>query len=448
MSTSTTAAARVGTFAFMRRFRADPFASFAQFQREHGDFIVTTVIPGLTNYLIFSPELTHEILVERAAEFQKAALGKRLLAGTFGNGLFFSEGEFWQRQRKLIQPALHHMRVRAYADQMTTQTYRMIDHWLSDPQPIDLVKAIRALTLTIVVEALFKTDVAGLTEEIGIAMGELGTALSAQTVNIVDTLMPDWIPTPVNRHKKRALVRLNPILYNLIAERRANRQDTGDLLSMFLNAVDEESGEQMTEGQIRDELMTMFIAGHETSATALSWALVELMRNPMITGQLRTEIDRVTQGRPVQLDDLGQLPLVQNVVKEALRLYPPVIFIARQAIQPLQIGRVTIPASALINLMVYPIQRDPRWYDQPEQFNPDRWTAEFEKQLPKCAYLPFGAGPRICVGNGFANLEMQLVLAAIIQRVDLKSIETNPIMPSFGIAMGFKTPVVIRPLSR
>jgi cytochrome P450 len=425
-----------------RGFTTNGFNLLTDIQRDYGDLVQIQVLPWLSEWMIFSPELAHDILVEHPEQYKKADLGRQMLRDSFGNGIFFSEGDFWKRQRKLAQPAFHHTRINIYAKNMVEQTKNFTANW-QDGAVIDLDKAMHALTLTIVVNALFKTDISEETGQIGAAMQLLGSALGEQTASVVQAFMPPWVPTPVNLRKKSAVNSLNTIIYRLIAEHRARPEDRGDLLSMFLAAKDEETGEQMTDLQIHDELMTMFIAGHETSAIALTWALIELARRPEITARLTADLDRVLAGRMPILEDLPQLPLLSQVVKETLRLYPPAIFAIRQSLRPMTLGGKTVKKADLIALMIVQIHRDPRWYDDPLTFRPDRFAGDLEKTLPKSAYMPFGAGPRVCIGNGFAMLEMQIVLATLLQRFNFELIAQD-IRPKFGLTLSFASPVQVR----
>jgi cytochrome P450 len=430
------------------KFRVDGINTLIGLHRDYGDFVSMNALPGMKNYLLFSPEVAHDILVTNAAQFRKPTLAKRMFETSFGNGLFFSEGDFWRRQRKLAQPAFHHARIRIYAEDMVRHTQRLLERW-QHGGIIDLDKEMHALTLTIVVNALFKTDVSGLTDQVGEAMKELGDTTLIQMTSPIHVMMPAWVPTNINRRKQHAVDTINRIIFQLIAEHRKSGKDTGDLLSVFITARDEDTGEYMSDAQIRDELMTMFIAGHETSAVGLAWALLEISRNPEIERKLHAEVDGVLQGRVPSLEDLPNLPFTQKIVKETLRLYPPAIFISRQPLEPKEIGDARIRTSDLINIVTIAIHRDPRWYSDPDRFDPDRFTAEFEKSLPKCTYMPFGTGPRICIGNGFAMLEMQLVLATLAQCFRFVAAPgTEPVKPSFNITLGFHDPLRMELVAR
>ncbi len=427
-----------------RRFASDGFNLLQELQQNYGDLVQIAVMPGLSQWMIFSPELAYDILIAHPENYKKADLGRQMMRDSFGNGLFFSEGDFWKRQRKLAQPAFHHVRINAYAQEMVDRTLTQSAGWQNSTL-IDIDKAMHALTLTIVVNALFKTDISGETDRIGAAMQTLGSALAQQTASVVSAFMPTWVPTPVNRRKKTAVNELNEIIYRLIAEHRARPQDKGDLLSMFLAVRDDETGDQMSDLQIHDELMTMFIAGHETSAIALAWALIELARQPDIAARLTADLDSVLGERTPTLEDLPKLPLLELVVKETLRLYPPAPFVVRQSLKPTSFGGKSVRKSDLITLVTMQIQRDPRWLDNPLTFRPERFANGAERALPKCVYMPFGAGPRVCIGNGFAMLEMQIVLATLLQRFSFELVTpTEDIRPKFGITLAFTSPVQMR----
>jgi cytochrome P450 len=428
---------KLNPFKVTAQMRADPLGLMKQLQRDYGDLVLVVDMPGLKSYAVFSPEIAYEMLVRQADRFVKPDLGKKMMESSFGNGIFFSEGDFWRRQRKLAQPAFYHTRLSAYVDDMMQRTEPLLTRWQTLSE-VDLDREMHALTLVIVINALFKTDVSGLTERVGAAMNDLGTAVGEQSKSILAAMLPNWVPTTLNRRKQHAVDVINPILYGMIAEHRAAGDDKGDLLSALMQVQDEETGEHMSDQQVRDELMTMFIAGHETSALALTWALIELAKHPEVEARLHAEIDSVLAGRMPTIADVPALPYTAMIIKETLRLYPPAPFIARQPAADMELMGAKLPKTAIINIMPYIIHRDPRWYNDPDAFIPERFTGDFEKQLPKCAYIPFGTGPRVCIGNGFAMLEMQLVLAAIIQRYQARLKPNQPdIKPTMNITLGF-----------
>jgi cytochrome P450 len=430
--------------AITAQMRSDPLGLMMQLQRDYGDLVLVVDLPTLKSYAVFSPEIAYEMLVKQADRFVKPELGKKMMASSFGNGIFFSDGDFWRRQRKLAQPAFYHTRLTNYADAMVKSTDALLTRWRSLSE-VEINKEMHALTLVIVTHALFKTDVSGLTDRVGDAMNDLGRAVGDQSRSILAAMLPNWVPTPLNRRKQRAIDIINPILHTMIAEHRAANEDKGDLLSALMQVQDEETGERMSDQQVRDEVMTMFIAGHETSALALTWALILIARHPEVESKLRAEIKSVLAGHLPTLADIPALPYTAMVIKETLRLYPPAPFIARQPADNIEFMGVKLPKSAVINIMPYVIHRDPRWFENPNDFVPDRFAGDFEKQLPKCAYIPFGTGPRVCIGNGFAMLEMQLVLAAIIQRYRVSLLpDQGEIKPTMNLTLGFDRPVKMK----
>lgn len=417
-------------------FRQDPLGFIMAMLRDYGDFVT---LPGpfyQPGFLLNNPDLLQEVLVRQADKFQKPAIFKKIFKSSFGNGLFLSEGDFWKRQRRLAQPAFHHKRIQAYAEAMVGHTQRILVTWQAGQwRKID--EDMHDLTLQIVVDALFQAKITSAADDIRAAMAELGLAVSEQAMNPLKAMSPEWLPTAVNRRKARASAKLDAIVYPLIEERRRSGVDTGDLLSMFLLAVDEESGEKMNDLQVRDEVMTMFIAGHETTALALTWAWVLLAQHPAVEAKLQAELGQVLAGRSPTLTDLANLPYTELIVKEVLRLYPPAWVMLRQSVTEVELGGYGIPKGAIVSITPYAVHRHPAYYDQPEQFLPERFSPDasgepLEKRLPRFAYLPFGGGPRICIGNSFAMMEARLLLATIAQRYRLQlppghRVEANPL---------------------
>ena len=421
-------------------FRKDPIGLVMGLRKQYGDFVVIPMpFNLLTTNIIYHPDLIHEVLVTHADQFEKPAILKRVFRSSFGNGLFFSEGTFWKRQRRLMQPAFHHVRIHAYGDDMVRYAQRMVEQW-HDNEIRRLDREMRALTLTIIVNALFKTDVSGQTEQVGKAMESLGQAIVEQATSLLKAMIPDWVPTAFNRQKQSGVAAINNIIYDMIAKRRATGLDTGDLLSVLLQAKDEETGETMSDLQVRDELMTLFIAGHETTATTLAWAWVEIARHPEVEARLRAELGRVLGGRPPHLDDLPNLPYTAAVIKEALRMYPAAWLLFRQSRANLEIGGTIIRKNSIFWISPYAVHRDSRWFDQPDEFIPERFLEE--KPLHKFAYFPFGGGSRICIGSGLAMMEAQLVLATVAQQFSFEL--TSPVEMLAGGTLAFKAPVRVR----
>lgn len=435
---------QISFFNNQRRFQREGAGFTVGLRRDFGDMIYLDVpfLPRI--YFLFHPDHIHELLVQSAHQIEKPELITRVLRSSFGNGIFSSGGTFWRRQRRLIQPAFHHAGLGQYAEQMVAQTEKRIAQW-REGDIRDIGLEMHALTLTIVVEALFSADVSGETDIISGAMHDLGVAIAAQGASLPLAFVPDWVPLPVMRRKRHGVETINQIIYRMIAERRTAGEANSpkDLLTALVFAKDAETGEDMNDLHVRDELMTLFIAGHDTTASLLGWVWVLLARHPEIEAKLQDELKTVLNGRAPALADLPQLPFTEQVIKEALRLYPPAWFIMRQAKEALVIGGESLHQNAIIFVFPYATHRDERWFSGPEQFVPERWDNAFEKSLPKGAYFPFGMGPRVCIGNGFALMEAQLLLATIAQSFVLELLtEARPVRATG--TLGFEQPVQVR----
>ena len=401
----------------------DPDFELMTFMRNavqtYGEVVYWTMWPYRV-YLLENPEHIHQVLVKQARSFHKSPFYRSILGKFLGNGLLVSDGEYWQRQRRLSQPAFHTGRISAYADTMVEYTLRALADW-RDGEVIEVDREMMHLTLAIVAKTLFDADVSADSDEVRAAM-EVLQEVSIEDARAIFSL-PEWLPTAHNRQRRAAVETLDEIIMAFVKERRASGQDEGDLLSMLLAA--EEDGAGMTDSQVRDEAMTLFLAGHETTANALNWTWYLLAHYPEVEAKLHAEIDAVLGGRPATLADLKRLPYTAQVIKEAMRLYPPAWNVARQAIEDVEIGGYTIEAGSLVFVPIFLVHRDPRWYAEPDVFRPERWTEEFEQNLPRFAYLPFGGGPRICIGNNFAQMEATLLLATIAGRYRLRLVEPD-----------------------
>jgi cytochrome P450 len=399
---------------------------------------------GTAVYLL-DPDDAHDMLVRRPDLFVKPRLLNRLTAGSFGQGLFNSEGDAWKRRRKLMQPHFHHVHIRHYAGHMTAQAEAMMARW--GEGGVRLLDAdMHALTFGVVMRSLFSADADDTTDEIAVAMHDLGDALTRQSRNPYYVALPAWLPLPVFRQKRRGERALDRLVRELAAQRRALGEANAprDLLTMLVFSRDEETGEPLDDQAIHDELVTLYIAGHETTALTLDWAFYLLSQHPNIAARLRDELDRVLGGDPPTLDALPQLPCTQGVVKETLRLYPPAWFVSREPLEDVTLSSGDVlPKGSLILAISYGTHRDPALYDAPQAFRPERWVGDFEKSLPKGAYYPFGMGPRVCIGNGFAMMEAQLVLATLAQRYHVEVLDA----PEFrvgALTLGFRYPVRAR----
>jgi cytochrome P450 len=405
----------MGLVRAIRMFGGDQLATMLKLRDQYGPTYSVTV--GGERVVVFSqPEHLHAILVEHADSFYKDADytdEKRGLARFVGQGLITSDGALWKKQRKLVAPAFHAKRIAAYADTMTTYTTSLIDMW-RDGETRDIAKEMAALTIRIVGKTLFDVDATG--ENAAPVLSAMETIQESQGTL---TLVPEWIPTPANLRKKRSVRELDRLVYGIIGERQANEADRGDLLSMLVSARDEH-GQPMEPQQIRDEAVTLFLAGHETTANTLNWTFTLLAQNPEIEATLHEELDAVLGGRAPTMADLDQLQYTEQVIKESMRLYPPAWSIGRVAIEDVQIGEWTLPRGTRAGIVTYMTHHDPALWDQPERFDPTRFGPEREATTPKYAYLPFGGGPRVCIGNHFAMMEAKLLLAGIASRYQLR----------------------------
>ncbi|MEM8530500.1 MAG: cytochrome P450 [Chloroflexota bacterium] len=396
----------------MQAFRNDRLNLYLNVNRTCGD-IGSFRVGRQQIILVTSADLVQTILVDHAADFEKSPILRYFGGPVLGNGLLTSENEFHKRQRKLIAPAFQHRRISGYADIMASYSEQLQQPWQTG-ETIDVAHEMMRLTLWIVGKTLFDTDVLTEAEDVGDALTEAMLSFNAKISSPIPTPLT-W-PTPQNRRFFNAVKRLDDIIYHIIQKRRESTDDHGDLLSILLQSHYEDDGSFMTDQQVRDEVMTLFLAGHETTANAMAWSWYLLTQNPVVYTRLREEVDRVLAGRTPTTDDLPNLPYTLQVLKEAMRLYPPAHMISRQAQRDLTIAGYQIPAGTIVAISPYAIHRRSDYFPDPERFDPERWTPEHEEQLPRHAYMPFGGGPRVCIGNHFAMMEGQIILATLAQR--------------------------------
>jgi len=400
-------------------FRRDILGFFARCAREYGD-VVPLRVPRRKLVLLSHPDLIEEVLTARARHTTKTVLVQSLRP-VLGDGLLLSEGEHWLRQRRLIQPAFHRQRIAAYGDVMAGYADRAMATW-KDGEARDVHADMMAVTQAIVAKTLFDADVSDATWDVGHALHVLMEDFSRRRTRLIE--LPAWVPTPARRRARAAIERLDRIVYGIIAARRASGEDRGDLLSMLLHARDADDGSRMTDRQVRDEIMTLFLAGHETTAVSLSWTWYLLAQHPAVEARLVDELRGVLGGRLPTVADLPRLRYTEMVVTESMRLHPPVYSLTRRVAEPCEVGGHAIAPETVLVMSQWVVHRDPRWYDAPATFQPDRWEDDLAKRLPRYAYFPFGGGPRLCIGNTFALMEATLLLATIAQRF------------SFGLAPG------------
>jgi len=408
---------------------ADPLAVFLGWAREFGDIFYYRAA-WIHVYFLNHPDLIEAVLVRNYQNFLKDHVVRKS-RWFFGDGLLTNEGESWLRQRRLSQPAFHRERIASYAKIMTGYAEEMLASWKDknkDGEICDMHQEMMQLTLRIVVRALFNVE----SEEIG----EISAAMNVLMRNSVGLrlLLPPvarYLPTPAMNEFRRSIKQLDKTVYGIIARRRETESDSGDLLSILMQARDEDAS-GMNDKQLRDEVMTFLLAGHETTALALSWTWYLLGQNPEAEQKLHEELDRVLNGRDPAFSDLQRLPFSERVIKESLRLYPPAWGLARTVIKEFELGGYRIPAGANVVMSTWVVHRDPRYFPEPAKFDPDRWLPEKAQKLPKFAYFPFGGGPRQCIGASFAMMEATLLLATIAQRFQFRAVSGDPITPEAG----------------
>jgi len=389
--------------------------------KQYGD-IVFFKVGNERIYLFNHPDLIRDVLVTNQKNFTKSRAlvrAKKVL----GEGLLTSEGEFHLRQRRLAQPAFHRDRISAYGRSMVEYADRVRSRW-TDAQSLDVHDEMMKLTLAIVAQTLFSADVENEAAEIGEA---LTTAFAAFNLGILPfSELLEKLPLPYIKRFEAARARLDETIYRIIDERRATGEDKGDLLSMLLLAQDTEGdGGGMTDTQIRDESMTIFLAGHETTANALSWTWYLLSQHPEIEARFHHEVDALGDRLP-RPDDLPSLPYTRMILAESMRLYPPAWAVGRRAINDFDASGYTIPARSMVLMSQFIMHRDPRFHPEPERFDPERWRPEIAAIRPKFSYFPFGGGTRVCIGEQFAWMEGILILATIAQRWKLRYLGTSP----------------------
>jgi cytochrome P450 len=392
--------------------RGDTIGYLTKCAREYGDVVFFRFL-GVPACFVNRPDCIESVLVTQNNNFVKSK-DYRAMRRVLGNGLLLSEGEFWRRQRKLIQPAFHQERIAAYAEIMVGYTQRMLASW-SDGQTLDIHEAMIRLTLGIVAKTLFDADVSHEAEDVDAALSVLMGKFLRQAG--LALLLPTWVPLPTSHLLKHAVGRLDKVIYGIIEQRRASGQMSGDLLSVFLQVQDDE-GIGMTDRQLHDEIMTLFLAGHETTANVLSWTWLLLGQNPDVEQKLIEELGRVLRGRVPTPADLPRLVYTDTVLRESMRLYPPVWVIGRRALAPFRLGEYELPADTNVLISQLIMHRDARYFPEPQRFDPDRWSASDPRAaaLPRFAYFPFGGGPRVCIGAGFGMMEAVFLLATVAQQ--------------------------------
>jgi cytochrome P450 len=411
-------------------FRRDILGFYERWTHDYGE-IVGLRFGAFPSVLISNSDYAEQVLVKNHRNFIKFPLFFRHVQAIFGQGLLTSEGEFWHRQRRLAAPAFHLQRVHGYGAAMVQDTERMLADW----RPGELRDAhtdMMALTLRVAAKTLFNAEVDEHVAEIGEAFDTIVEEIVSRTRRPIR--IPDVIPIPGNVRYLRSVRRIDRLVNAIIKQRRRDGGDHGDLLSMLMMARDDD-GQPMSDRQLRDEVITLLIAGHETTALALSWTWYLLSQNPDVDAKLAAELREVLGGRVPTVSDLPRLKYTEQVITESMRLYPPAWGIGREAIADCEIGGYAIPGGTTVLISAWVSHRNPKHFPEPLVFRPERWAGDFAATLPRFAYIPFGGGPRICIGNRFAMMEAVLILATVAQRFRLEWQSDHPVVPLPSITL-------------
>lgn len=429
------------SFAEIQLFRDEQLAFISQLAKEYGGIVHVKML-WFDLIFVNEPDLIRELLIKQSNHLHKDQFAGAVFRRVLGNGVFSAEGKQWKKQRKMVQPAFHAQRIQEYTNVMAEYTREMVAGWRpGDTRPIDV--DLTRLTLRIIAKTIYNVDIQSKTAEIGRLMREITETAEAQLK--MAFVPPKWLPTKVNRRQNRALQAVRGLLLEIIEERRVSGRDEGDLLSMLLSARDED-GNPMPDEQLLDECITLFFAGHDTTAATLMWCWALLGQNPFVAQQLIAELDSVLGDDPITFEQLANLPYLEAVVKESMRLYPPAFGIARQVIEPFTIGEHTFPKGATVIFNIFVTHRRTDLYDEPEVFKPERWLDGDDPG--RYAYLPFGAGPRICLGNMFSLLEARVILATILQHYSLNLTPETQIIRDTQVTLRPRAPLFMQVTSR
>ena len=404
--------------------------------RAYGD-VARFELAGRETFMLTNPDDIEQVLVAGERQFAKPVFGDDAVEDLLGTGLLLSEGTFWRQQRKRAQPAFDPRRVAGLADRMVAHTEQHVADW-GDGDVVDVREELAQLTVKIIVDAMFDAELDdATTERVQTALEPLGARFEPDARRF---LVPNWVPTRENRAFHDAVGTLEAVLDDVVAERRAAgvEADDQDLLAIMLRATE---ASEIDDRVLRDELMTMLLAGHDTTALALTYTLYLLDEHPDARDRLTTELDDVLGGRSPTASDVRELEFTSRVLDEAMRLYPPVYVMFRQPKTDVKLGGYRVPEGSLVMLPQWVVHRDPRYYDDPEVFDPDRWTPERRRQRPTYAFFPFGGGPRICIGKQFSLLEARLILGVLLQRFDLHRTSDEPLALRPTLTMHPRDPV-------
>ena len=420
-------------------FARDPAGFVTKMARAHGDIAGMRIL-GTPTFLVSHPDHIQRVLVELHGDEMKDQITRGHIR-ILGQGLLTSEGQVWKRQRKLAAPSFSRADVSVYARAMAERAAALADE-VRAPSVRDVHADMTAVTLDVVVRTLFARD---------IAHGDIGETVGATLASYrkafigPQRMLPEWIPTHSRRVFRRGVKRIDDVLAGVIRDARAHGQRGSDLLSRLLAATDTD-GSGMSDQQLRDEIITLFLAGHETTAIALTSALylLGLPNHRAITERARAEVDRVLGERAGGADDVPKLTLIDAIVRETMRLYPPAWIVGREPVREIEVGGVRMPAGAQVLISQWVVHRDARWFPAPEEFRPDRWLDGSTAELHRYAYFPFGGGPRVCIGNHFAMLEAVLILATLLQHLEVEAVPETRFELAPAVTLRPTGPVMMR----
>ncbi|HZG82885.1 MAG TPA: cytochrome P450, partial [Brevibacillus sp.] len=400
-------------------FRRDTLKFIRDAAKEYGDVVHFRFGPKRHVYMLNNPDMIKEVLVTKQAHFRKAK-GLQVARAVVGDGILTSEGKKHIRQRRLMQPAFHRDRIAGYGDAMVRQGVELMEDW-KDGEVRDIHQDMMKVTLAIITETMFGKTIKEGADKIGHAIDVGLKYVSTKATSFID--IPLSVPTRSNRDFVESSEVLDKTIYGLIEERRKSTDSHTDLLAMLLAARDEDDGQGMTDEQVRDEVMTIFVAGHETTANTMSWIFYLLATHPEVEQKLHDELNSVLGGRLPTVADIPNLTYVNLIISETLRLYPAAWTINREVAEPVEIGGHTYEPGDTLMMSQYVMHRQEKYFEDPDEFRPERFAGDLLKRIPAYAYFPFGGGPRICIGNNFALMEAALLLATIAQRYRLRLAE-------------------------
>lgn len=422
-------------FGQVRRLRQDPLGLFISAMRDHGE-VVRMQFGPMTAHLVADPAGVSHVLKDNHKNYGKRSRGFIKLRDVLGNGLLTSEGDFWLRQRRIAQPAFHREKIAALGETMKELSIEAAERWertYTDGAPFDVAREMMRLTLAIVGRTLLSMSISDEADAVAKALTHILHATNARITKLVE--LPLSVPTPKNRAYVSARSVLDGVVYRAIEERRKSNTAKNDFLSLLMDVKDEETGERMSDTQLRDELMTIVLAGHETTANALSWMFSFLSKYPAWQEAVRRELREVIGDREVEVADAMKLPVMRRVFDETLRLYPPAWNIGRSVNADDEINGYAIPKGSIVLVSPYVSHRLSRIWPNPEGFDPDRFLPEVEATRPKFSYFPFGGGPRICIGNNFALMESQIILATLLKRFRLDLVPGHTLAADAAITL-------------